>query len=227
MQHMLHDRMPRLLDLFCSARGSCKGYQDAGFYVVGVDKVYQPRYPGDYFIQADVLTWLPLAIETGYIDGFDVIHASPPCQEYSRTKSIHQGKYEYADLVEPVRELLKATGKPYIIENVPGSPLINPIVLCGSMFGLPLIRHRLFESSPEIWFPPAPCSCRELYTNSKAAYSSFANGATAITVGGNNYPLRDGIVAMGINWMSKKELNQAIPPSYTRWLGEQMLRAIQ
>lgn len=227
--HMNHNRMPRLLDLFCSAGGSCKGYQDAGFYVVGVDKVYQPRYPGDYFIQADVMTWLPIAIETGYIDGFDVIHSSPPCQAHSILGNMPNVDPEsHDDLIEPVRNLLKETGKPYVIENVPGAPLESPIRLCGSSFGLRVQKHRLFELSHFVLAPP----CQHHWQDSDPIYTVRNHGAHRKTgicyVFGNGTGKGDDWAgAMGINWMTRDELSQAIPPAYTRWLGEQMLRAIQ
>jgi DNA (cytosine-5)-methyltransferase 1 len=213
---------PILLDLFCCAGGCSVGYHRAGFDVVGVDIEPQKNYPFE-FIQADVMEWLPEALESGYVERFSCIHASPPCQAYSRTKSIHGNKYDYPDLVKPTRELLIKTGKPYVIENVPDAPLDATLYLCGSMFDLPLIRHRVFETNPTLWMPPGPCRCSNLYTNSSADYSSFANGATAITVGGHNYPLRDGAIAMGIDWMSSRsELSQAIPPAYSEFIGRQM-----
>lgn len=147
----------RLLDLFCGAGGASVGYQRAGFHVTGVDVVAQPRYAGDLFIQADALT-----LDPSWLATFDVIHASPPCQEYSATARLRdaQGKQGTTQaLLEPVREMLRATGKPYVIENVPRAPLLDPTWLCGSMFGLgvwrdegqgavwrPLRRHRGFES---------------------------------------------------------------------------------
>jgi len=207
----------RLLDLFCGAGGAGMGYHLAGFEVVGVDINPQPHYPFE-FHQADALEYVA---EHGR--EFDVIHASPPCQEYSTTKAM-PNVGEYPKLIEPVRELSLSTGKPYVIENVPGAPLDNPLLLCGSMFGLSLIRHRIFETRPVIWFPPGPCQCRHLFTNSSRNYSSFENGATAITVAGNNYPLSDGKIAMGVDWMTNRnELSEAIPPAYTEFIGKQLI----
>jgi DNA (cytosine-5)-methyltransferase 1 len=217
----------RLLDLCCKAGGAGMGYHRAGFEVVGVDIEPQPDYPFP-FCQADAL----IILRDGYIETttgrqyglseFDVIHASPPCQGYSTLKTFVTRHYE--KLVTPFREALLATGKPYIMENVVGAPLDNPLMLCGSMFGLKVIRHRLFECRPPIWFPPAPCQCKHLYTHSSRGYSSFKNGATAITVAGYNYPLKDGLVAMGIDWMkSRDELSEAIPPAYTEFIGKQMI----
>ncbi len=211
---------PKLLDLFCGAGGAGMGYHRAGFDVTGVDIEPQKRYPFQ-FIQADALEYL-----AAHGHEYDVIHASPPCQEFSTTKAL-PNVGDYPDLIEPVRDLLLATGKPYVMENVPAAPLHNPLLLCGSMFGLALRRHRIFESRPPIWFPPGPCQCSHLYTNSARGYSAFKNGATAITVAGNNYPLVDGLEAMGIDWMgSRDELSQAIPPAYTEFIGRHMMQYI-
>lgn len=135
----------RLLDLFCGAGGCGVGYSRAGFDVVGVDKEPMKRYPFE-FHQGDALEYL---VEHGH--EFDAIHSSPPCQAYCSLKSMPNAKV-HADLVAPTRELLKASGKPWVIENVVGAPLINPRMLCGTMFGLgtgnaDLRRHRLFETN--------------------------------------------------------------------------------
>ena len=143
----------RLLDLFCGAGGAAMGYHRAGFEVVGVDIKPQPHYPFE-FHQADALTY-PL-------DGFDVIHASPPCQRWSMY-SRNLGTWEsFPDLITPLRPLLRASGRPYVSENVEGAPLTG-IRLCGSAFGLPVLddrtylrRHRIFESNVDLW--GAPCA---------------------------------------------------------------------
>src|SRR5574337_20985 len=126
---------PRLLDLFCCAGGCAMGYHRAGFDVVGVDINPQQRYPFE-FHQADAMTF--------DLSGFDAIHASPPCQAYTVLGG-REDLSHYPDLVDAVRERLQASGKPWIIENVPGAPLRDPITLCGAMFGLRRYRHRLFE----------------------------------------------------------------------------------
>ena len=132
----------RLLDLFCCAGGAAKGYSDAGFEVVGVDINPQPNYPFE-FIQADVLN-----MDIGFLQDFDAIHASPPCQSYSDLAKRNRNADAHPRLIEPVREMLDKSGRPYVIENVEGAPLQNPIVLCGTMFkGLRVIRHRLFEAN--------------------------------------------------------------------------------
>ena len=198
------------------------GYHWAGFDVLGVDINPQPSYPFE-FVQADALDYLA---EHG--GEYDVIHASPPCQAYSGLRSLVEsrwGKKDYPDLVEPTRKLLKRSGKIYVIENVPGAPLINPIMLCGEMFGLKTFRHRLFETNVFFLSPPHPRHPRNSTTNSYAGYSSFARGATHISPTGNNFSMADARVAMGIDWMrTRREISQAIPPAYTEWIGRQLLR---
>lgn len=214
----------KLLDLFCGAGGAGEGYHRAGFEVTGVDIKRQTRYKPGKFIQGDALQYL-----TEHGHEYDVIHASPPCQGYSQSTR-HLSNGTHPELIEDTQNLLRAIGKPYIIENVPGAPLDNPITLCGTMFGLPLIRHRLFETRPPIWFPPGPCQCKHLYTNSKTGHgqlSCFEQGATAISVAGGIYKKSDGEIAMGINWMTKRQLSQAIPPVYTEWIGRQLLKLMR
>lgn len=208
----------RLLDLFCGAGGAAAGYAAAGFEIVGVDNVYQKKYPYE-FVCADAIEYL-----RNNWNEFDVIHASPPCKTYTRLKAFSSAGH--VGLIEPVRRLLIESGKPYVIENVPGAPLVNPLLLCGSMFGLPLIRHRLFECFPVILFPPATCSCKHLKTMVGHGISSFANGATAICVAGHAYKAEDGRLAMGIDWMSRKELSEAIPPVYTEFIGKKLIDLI-
>src|ERR1035437_665181 len=129
---------PRLLDLFCCAGGAAMGYHRAGFEVVGVDIKPQPHYPFE-FHQGDALTY-PL-------EGFDAYHASPPCQRFSAMQMIHHNQEVWPDLVDPIRQRLIATRKPYVIENVPATPLRVDLMLCGTMFGLRMPRHRIFESN--------------------------------------------------------------------------------
>ena len=131
----------KLLDLFCGAGGAAMGYHRAGFDdITGVDIKPMPRYPFK-FIQGDALEYL-----AAHGAEYDVIHASPPCQAYSIMQHANHMRKDHPDLVDSVRDALKQTGKPWIIENVPGAPLIDPILLCGLSFGLRVIRHRLFES---------------------------------------------------------------------------------
>ena len=217
--------MIRLLDLFSGAGGGGVGYFDAGFRVVGVDHRPQPHYPFE-FIRADALEYLA---EHG--NEYDVIHASPPCQAYSVTWGLY--KRDYPMLIELVRDALIQTGKPYVIENVPGSPLINPVMLCGTMFGLKVIRHRLFECSPLIYFSPATCQHEGYATGNRARRVGItrtprlSDGFNYVTVAGNNYLSDEGAKAMKIDWMTRAELSQAIPPAYTEWLGGQIIEIIQ
>jgi DNA (cytosine-5)-methyltransferase 1 len=206
----------RLLDLFCGAGGAGMGYHRAGFEVVGVDIKPQPHFPFE-FHQGDALEYLA---EHGH--EFDAIHASPPCQGYSVTRHIHG--YEYPLLIEETRELLLATGKPYVIENVMGAPMNNPTILDGRMFGLRVIRRRQFETN---WFLLAPAPAQvTVYTHSSKGYSAHRNGATHITVAGHNYDFEDGKAAMKIDWMTKDELAEAIPPAYTEFIGRALMRQL-
>ena len=207
----------RLLDLYCKAGGASKGYQLAGFEVVGVDIKKQKRYPYE-FIQADCLE---LMKDMDFLRSFDVIAASPPCQTHSITQHLRnaQGKStDKIDLIPQTREALVASGKPYVIENVPGSPLINPIQMCGSHFELKVRRHRRFESNlPLIG---SPCKHKE-QGKPVGIYGSMRDeipggGHTAKTI-------EQAREAMGIDWMIWGELVEAIPPIYTQEIGKQLL----
>ena len=211
-------KRPRLLDTFCGAGGCSVGYHRAGFDVVGVDNRPQKNYPFEFHL-GDALEFIA---EHGR--EFDVIHASPPCQAYSTTKSLHDN--EHPDLVGPTRTALRATGKPYIIENVPGAPLFNYVMLCGTMFGLGVIRHRLFECKPAIFFSPQSCNHAGKTAPSKGEYHSL-DGYDFITCAGHNFQAGAGRKAMDIDWMTRDELAQAIPPAYTQYIGERLLRLLE
>lgn len=219
---------PKLLDLFCCAGGCAVGYHRAGFDVVGVDLAPQPRYPFT-FVQGDALEYL-----AAHGSEFDAIHASPPCQRYTVARTIHDSGGRHPDLVEPVRNLLLAIGKPWVIENVMGAPLQRAIVLCGLMFGLRVLRHRVFESSHLLLVPPHPRHPAHLTTGTVTAKrggkgSGYSTGAGGLVcVAGNNFVREAGAAAMGIDWpMSRKELAQAIPPAYTHYIGKRLLEQIQ
>lgn len=201
---------PTVLDLFAGAGGAALGLYQAGFRVVGVDIRNQPHYPFE-FHQGDALTW-PL-------EGFDAIWASPPCQHYTRETPPNR-RHLHPDLIDDVRELLRATGKSYIIENVPDArrKLRNPIMLCGTMFGLPIYRHRYFEVHPE-WFG-LQISCRH------EKHPVVVTGTPRRKTGSFEYKVGVCREAMQISWMTRKELDEAIPPAYSRFLGEQLMKVL-
>lgn len=214
-----------LLDLFSGAGGCTKGYQMAGFKVRGVDNRQQPRYVGNHFIQADALEYLEGLIASGEIEEFDAIHASPPCQAYSITRNNGRVK-ESPELIEPVREILRRTGIPYVIENVAGAPLEWPVMLCGASFGLrtgvfDLPRHRYFESNIRLF--ALPCSHRRGFTI--GVYGGGTNAWHRMKWG-RCVGVKECREAMAIDWMNRQELNQAIPPAYTEFIGHQLLHAI-
>lgn len=215
---------PRLLDLFCCAGGAGIGYLHAGFEVVGVDIDPQPHYPLP-FIQADALTLDPKFLAT-----FDAIHASPPCQSYSDLAKRNRNGHLWPRLIEPVRAMLRATGLPYVIENVEGAPLLNPLVLCGTMFPeLRVIRHRLFESNVLLLSPAhGPHPLVFTHDKRKAHYGKLDQNTSFVQVtGGGNCTMVNARDAMRIDWMTKNELNEAIPPAYARLIGAQMLRHLE
>lgn len=212
---------PRLLDLFCCAGGAGVGYRQAGFEVVGVDIDPQPRYPLP-FIQADALT-----MDLAFLASFDAIHASPPCQSYSDLAKRNGNADEWPRLIEPVREMLKKTGLPYVIENVDGAPLIDAVVLCGTMFpGLRVLRHRLFEANFEIVPPPHHKHPKvHTFDRRKSHFGKTNEWKDFVQVtGGGNCTLAAARAAMGIDWMTKNEINESIPPAYTEFVGKQLLQ---
>lgn len=215
-------KRPLLLDLFCGAGGCSKGYHDAGFEVVGVDIEPQPNYPFK-FVQADALYYL----DTSNLSDFAAIHASPPCQHYTMMLNHGLGdRSKHPDLVDVVRQRLLAIGKPYVIENVPGAPIIKSIMLCGAMFGLRVYRHRHFESNIFLFQPEHP---KHLV---KAVHAGMIprNGEFYSPVG--NMGDKDGAQrAMGIDWMrttgsKDRQIANAIPPAYTEWIGTQLLNVL-
>jgi DNA (cytosine-5)-methyltransferase 1 len=213
-------RKPRMLDLFCCAGGAGVGYSKAGFDVVGVDINPQPRYPLP-FIRTDALDLDPKFIAT-----FDALHASPPCQSYSDLAKRNGNAHEWPRLIEPVREMLIRSGLPYIIENVDGAPLLNPVVLCGTMFkGLRVIRHRLFEANFPIIRPAhKKHPICHTFDKRKGQFGKTDEMRDFVSVnGGGNCSVAAARDAMGITWMTKNELNEAIPPAYTQFIGEQLL----
>jgi DNA (cytosine-5)-methyltransferase 1 len=214
---------PRLLDLFCGAGGATKGYQRAGFHVTGVDISPQPRYCGDEFVLADALEFPT--------DGFHAIHASPPCQAYSVANNIHQTA-THPRLIEPVRERLIAASVLYVIENVPGAPLRSPFLLCGRTFGLGVKRHRLFESTELILTEPCPHGHPGDWllvfgdtVLERGHQSGRAKGGGPV-IHRRHVGIDRGREAMGIDWMTRDELSEAIPPAYTEWIGRHLMAAL-
>ncbi len=211
---------PRLLDLFCCAGGAGTGYSSAGFEVVGVDNKPQPRYPFP-FIQADAM-----ALDPSFIALFDAVHASPPCQSYSDLAKRNGNAAAWPRLVDPVRDMLMRSGLPYVIENVEGAPLRDPVILCGTMFeGLRVIRHRLFETNFPLVAPPhSKHPLVHTFDKRKSHYGKTNDMRDFVSVnGGGNCTVAAARDAVGIDWMTKNELNEAIPPIYTRFIGEQLL----
>lgn len=206
---------PRLLDICCCAGGASMGYHRAGFEVSGIDKEPQPRYPFP-FMQGNALHFQRW-------DDYDAIHASPPCQLHSDLASMVTGDYE--DLIEPIRTLLISTGKPYVIENVMGAPLVPTVILCGSMFGLGaggriLKRHRQFESNFPIPQPVDACAGREVG-------GVYGDGGGGQMTRGWKFHAADSREAMGIDWMRRRELSESIPPAYTEHVGRALMAHVQ
>ena len=218
----------RILDLFCGAGGAAMGYHrafpDAG--IIGVDINPQPRYPFA-LQQADAMTLLQC---TGFLScHFDFIHASPPCQHYSDLAHRNGNADEWPDYIAEVREMLEATGLPYVIENVEGAPL-DGVTLCGTMFpGLRVLRHRVFEAN----FPiaaPQHLAHPLVFTHDKrkAHYGTLDQDVSFVQVtGGGNATVRNKAAAMGIDWMNGHELNEAIPPAYTEFIGNAYKNTLQ
>lgn len=213
-------RRPKALDLFCCAGGASMGLYRAGFDVTGVDIKKQPRYPFR-FLQAD-------AIKSGLdLTAFDFIWASPPCQKHTAMKTMHNAK-EHPDLIPPTRAMLKASGVPYVMENVVGAPLENPVTLCGSMFGLgidgaQLQRHRIFEAS----FPLPGFACSHKDGPTIGIYGGHVRNRIrregSHARGVEDFTFAQGCDAMEIHWMNLMELCQAIPPAYAEHIGRTAL----
>lgn len=213
-------RRPRLLDLYSCAGGAAMGYHRAGFDVVGVDIDPQPNYPFEHHV-SDALEF---AIAHGH--AFDAIHASPPCQSYLNLGAVNRAlgrDYQHEDLIEATREVLVFSGKPYVIENVEDAKpkMIDPVRICGTGLRLPLRRHRLFESN----VPITGVDCDHGRFTEKKYWTGYRPGgkttlSTVVQVYGNGGGREHWATAMGIDWMTPKEMTEAIPPDYTQIIGE-------
>lgn len=186
---------PRLLDLFCGAGGAAVGYHRAGFEVIGIDIRPQPHYPFE-FHQGDALTWS--------LDGFDAIHASPPCQGFARVTEWRGSRNHWPDLLTPTLDRLRAQSTPWVVENVPEAIRYPDWILCGSAFGLPVRRHRHFLMEPPSFALLPPCRHHELRPFMHKHERAYAD-------------------ALGCGWMTSREAREAIPPAYTEWIGARLL----
>jgi DNA (cytosine-5)-methyltransferase 1 len=219
---------PRLLDLFCGAGGAAMGYHRAGFEVIGVDIKSQPNYPFP-FIQADALR-PPVRLED-----FDAIHASPPCQRYSSITRVSGIVASHPDLVAPTRGMLRGAGRPYVIENVERAPLVGPVKLCAVAMGraidengirFVIRQHRLFECSFSLLVPP--CACSRDAGTVLGVYGGGTRQDTRLRknlAGGNTQKAnrRQARLLIDMPWATRAEMNQAIPPAYTEFIGEQLM----
>jgi DNA (cytosine-5)-methyltransferase 1 len=224
------DDRPLLYDVFSGAGGASVGYSRAGFDVVGIDHKPQKNYPFK-FIQMDAFAFFA-AVERGDFPQPGAWHCSPPCQAYSSLQAIWQN--DHPDLVAATRAALKATGRAYVIENVVGSPLLTPTLLCGTMFRLGLAgrrgylrRHRLFESGPSPFLPLLTTPCNHPNGVRSVGVYGHTGGSTKRGSGNHFWYVPDWKEAMGIDWMTRDELAQAIPPAYTSWVGSQLMLAIR
>lgn len=214
------DTKPKALDLFCYAGGATKGLQLVGFHVTGVDRVKSPRYCGDAFIHADALE-VPL-------DGYDFIWASPPCQRYTPGAAKWGTSEDHPHLIPPIRDRLIASGISFAIENVAAARkhLRDPIMLCGTMFGLGVFRHRLFETSFLIMQPDHAPHVGKIGDGKYQTVTGHAGGSSKRD-GWKAGGVADWRIAMGIDWMVGDELAEAIPPPYAEFIGRIALEAIK
>lgn len=211
---------PVLIDFFCKAGGASVGYHRAGFRVIGVDKDPQPNYPFEFVrgdaidLFDDLVRWYRPAAVAG----------SPPCQKHSRLRTRTQR--DYPDFIEPFRAKCRASSLPYVIENVEGAPLISPVVMCGSMVGRPRVdgllfkRHRLFECNFQC--PTPPDDCRGELTINVHGGGGYRErrGPNGERIGhGNKASAAEAALLLGIDWMTVDEMNEAIPPTYTKHIG--------
>lgn len=230
-----NDRRPLLIDLFCCAGGATKGYQRAGFYVVGVDIEDHPNYCGDDFIQADAIKALEKFISGAWPVPAVAVHASPPCHDHSNLSGRNRkatGPKGTGWMLDETIRLLRPLQLPWVVENVETAempPQVYRMRLCGSSFGLDVRRHRWFASNLALMAPPCAHSLQIPRFRSLDSRRAGLLSSVVGVHGHLNYPgefeLR--CKAMGIDWMTNAELSQAIPPAYTEWIGEQMMTALE
>ena len=220
---------PLLLDLYCGAGGAARGYQQAGFFVLGVDINPQPNYGGDDFIQADVVEFLSGPKMDWVRTLVDAVHASPPCQASCTLIKGNQRAtaVNHFDLIPKTRELLEVTGLPTVIENVQGAQVRRDFTLCGEMFGLGVIRHRYFECN----FPvtqPAHVPHRGRVRGWR--HGEYFDGPYVAVYGdgGGKGSIDEWRAAMGVPWMQTKlEIAESIPPAYTAFVGRQLMQVVE
>lgn len=219
--------MARLLDLFCGAGGAAMGYHRAGFEVVGVDIVPQPRYPFE-FKQKNAIQFLE-SRDWEYFGPFDAIHASPPCQGYTSMNRRHaETRDAHPQLIAEVRHLLQATELPYVIENVPGARphLEYPVGVCSRGLGLGVGRHRLYECSFSVFSVWCQCDGTEV-----PVYGKLDGRRLWTRKDGSELQaartLEQASEAMGIDWMTWDELREAIPPAHTEHIGGYLMAHFQ
>ena len=231
--------MLRALDLFCCAGGASKGLQRAGFHVTGVDIEPQPRYCGDVFHQADALEFQFCSFIGGSLDqypevcdrcgaefpdprhSYDFVWASPPCEFGSQlTPKVHRPKHP--NLIDPIRSRLIASGLPYCIENVPSNAklLINPLMLCGSSFGLKVRRHRFFEMSFAVHELLPPCN----HAGRPVLISGTHRRSDEPRYEYSAQQCRD---AADLQWMRRIDMDKAIPPAYAEFIGRQAIASLE
>ena len=218
----------KVLDLYCGCGGATKGLQNAGFEVTGIDNKPMPYYCGNEFIQCDINE-----ITTEFIRSFDLVWASPPCQLFSvGTLGVKDRETKYPNLIEKTRKLLLNSHVPFIIENVPNAPLRKDLMLCGEMFDLRVIRHRIFEiegfkveQPKHLKHKRSVCKGEAIGVWNGGKPGGFGKRSYYMQVaghGGNSYSfkLEDWQKAMGINWIHKKKyLTQCVPPAYSEYIG--------
>lgn len=225
---------PLLLDLFCGEGGCSAGYVAAGFDVVGVDLHPKPRYPYE-FVQGDALTYLADPV---FMARFDAVHASPPCKSENPLRHLHD--VQHPDLLTPTLAALRAQSLPWVVENVEATDkLPGALLLCGASFGLSttckdgvqraLKRHRLFESS--VFLMRSGCACgssahRAGQYNPQRIIGVYGNGGGGQMTRGYKGNLAESRAVMGMPWASREGVSQAIPPAYTRFIGEQLIEAM-